>query len=94
MGLIQNLLLSVVHLAFVAMDILMIVILIRVIYNRWRLSWLKQAITLTNPLTTVMLNYSQEVMTKITGKTHSEKTLWLVIIIFLSLIRLIITNLL
>lgn len=41
MGLISNLLISVIHLVFVVTDVLLIMILIRATYNLWRFEWLR-----------------------------------------------------
>lgn len=92
MGLINNLLISVVHLVFVAMDILLLMILIKVIYERWQISWLKQIMKVIEPPMTLILNYVRDVVMRITGKKYSEKILLLLTIACLSLARFIISG--
>lgn len=94
MGLIYNILIGAVHLLFVVMDIFFVMIAVKIIYDRWRPSVLKQTVTAIAPLTALVLDYVKEVSVKITGRTYSEKTLLLLIIICLSVIRLIAISLL
>ncbi len=88
MGLISNLLVGIIHLVFVAMDVFLLMIIIKLVYQRWEPIWLKQIIKVVEPLMDFILNYFREIMVKIAGKRYSEKTLWLLIIFCLSLVRL------
>ena len=94
MGLIYNILIGVVHLLFVVMDIFFVMIAAKIIYDRWRPYVLKQTVIAIEPLIALVLNYAKEVSVKITGRAYSEKTLLLLIIICLSVIRLIAISLL
>ena len=94
MGLINNFSVFVVHLLFVVMDILLVMIAAKVIYNRWKPSWLKQAVEAVEPIIGFVLNHLKMLLTKITNKTFSERTLMLLIIICLSLLRLLTIGLL
>ena len=88
MGLIHNLLVGIIHLVFVAMDILVIMVLVKVVYDRWQLGFLKHITNAIEPLMKFIVAHLDTWATRITGKTYSEKTLWLLIILCLLLVRL------
>lgn len=94
MGLICNLLMSVIHLLFVCMDILMTMILIKVIYNRWRPEWLRQINNTVEPLMVPVMAFVYRAAKRITGKSLPEKHLVLVIIVSLCVTRFVIDTLL
>ncbi|MEN6385697.1 MAG: hypothetical protein ABFD79_10930 [Phycisphaerales bacterium] len=89
MGLINNFLVFVVHLLLLIIDILLVMIAAKVIYDRFEPSWLKQAVKAVEPIIDYMLNYVKNISARITGETFSERTLMLLIIICLSLVRLL-----
>ena len=88
MGLISNLLVGIVHLVFVAMDVFLLMVILKVIYSQWELPWLKQIIKAIEPLMNFTLNYFERIVVGITGRRYSEKTLWLLVILCLLLVRL------
>ncbi len=90
MGLIHNLLMCAIHLLFVGMDILMTMILIRVIYNQWRPSWLKQAANIVEPVMKLITGHLEIFVTRITNRTYTDKTLILIFIVCLSALRFVI----
>lgn len=94
MGLIYNILISAVHLLFVVMDIFFVMIAAKIIYDHWRPSWLKQIIEVITPIIDHTLNYAKGIASKLTGKIYSEKTLLLLIVIGMAVVRLIVTSLL
>lgn len=94
MGLINNILVSFIHLLFVVFDILFVMILTRFIYLRWRLSWLKQIANAIEPWTSSVLRYFQKLISRVTDKTYPEKIQLALLVIFVSVIRLIIASLL
>ena len=93
MGLIYNVLVSLIHLLFVCMDILMTMIVIKVIYNRWRPKWLKQINDTVEPLIVPVMAFVYRTVKRITGKSLSEKYLILVIIASLCVTRFVIDGL-
>ena len=93
MGLFNNLLISVIHLAFVVMDILMLMILIKVIYRRWRFEWLRLLNSAVEPVTHCVTDYLGIWIREITGKTYSEKTLLILLVVCLIFVRLVICGL-
>lgn len=94
MGLIYNLLMGAIHLLFVSMDILMTMILIKVIYERWRPEWLRQIDNTVEPLISPVMAFVYRAVKRITGKSLSEKHLVLVLIVSICAIRFIIDVLL
>lgn len=93
MGLICNLLMNAIHLLFVCMDILMTMILIKVIYNRWRPEWLKQINNTVEPLMVPTMAFVYRAVKRITRKSLSEKYLILVLIASLCVTRFVIDGL-
>ena len=93
MGLIHNLLMCAIHLVFVGMDILMTMILITVVYKRWRPGWLKQINNTVEQLILPVMAFVYRVVKRITGKSLPEKYLVLVIIASLWVTRCVIDGL-
>ncbi len=56
MGLITNLLLAVIHLAFALMDIITIIILVDAIYSRYRYQWLEPVAKAAKPILDAIVN--------------------------------------
>jgi chromate transport protein ChrA len=94
MGLIHNLLMCAIHLLFVAMDILVTMILIKVVYERWRPEWLRQINETVEPLIVPIMAFVYRTVKRITGKSLSEKHLILVVIASLCVARFVIDTLL
>lgn len=90
MGLIYNLIISVVHLLFVGMDLLITMILIRVVYQRWKPPWLKQIADAIEPLIVPVIRFGYRAVKRITGKSLTEKYLVLVIIVSIWVTRFVI----
>ena len=90
MGLIHNILIGIVHLIFVGMDILVMMILLKVIYDRWHFVWLKPFANIVEPAIKSITSPLYAWLSKTTGKSYTEKTLLILFILFLSLVRLII----
>ena len=94
MGLIYNVLAIVSHLLFSCMDILMVMILVKVIYDRWQFIWLKPFFTMVQPAVKVIIDSLGTKLVKITGKPYSEKTLLLLLILCLWVIQCVVASLL
>lgn len=73
MGLLTNLFISIINLIFVAMDILLLMILAKIIYQKWRPSWLEQISNVIEPLVSYVLDHFQKLISRITGKTYSKR---------------------
>jgi hypothetical protein len=84
---------SAIHLVFVGMDILMTMILIKVIYNRWRPEWLRLINDTVDPLIVPVMAFVYGAVSRITGKSLSEKYLILVIILGMWITRFVIDGL-
>ena len=84
MGLIHNLVISVVHLLFVTMDILATMVLIKVVYQRWRPSWFKQTTNIVEPVMKLITGHLGTYFTRFTNRTYTDKTLTLILIVCLT----------
>ena len=93
MGLIHNILIGVIHLLFVVFDIIFVMILTRVVYQRWKPSWLKYAADIVEPLIVPVMGFVYRAARWITGKSLSEKYLLLVIIVSIWVTRFVIGGL-
>ena len=93
MGLIQNILLSLVHLLFVVFDLHLLMILVKVVYNRWQLVWLEKVSDAIEPVMDLLINFFQKMTISITGKTYSKSKSTVLVFIILSVLRFVIANL-
>ena len=90
MGLIPYILRSVVHLAFVAMDVLVIMILVKVVYDRWHFTWLKPLFDIVEPPTKSITRFVDTRLFKKTRRHYPEKTLIILFLLGMTLVRLVI----
>ncbi|MCD4831701.1 MAG: hypothetical protein K8R02_07855 [Anaerohalosphaeraceae bacterium] len=88
MGLINDLLVGIIHLIFVAMDVLMMMIIVKIAYQRWKFEWFRSINNAVEPVINSIINYLDKWSIKITGKKYSEKTLLIFLILCLWLIRI------
>lgn len=93
MGLIHNLLLSIIHLVFVGMDILLVMILIKIIYDRWQFAWLRPFANIVEPAIKSITGFLYSRFSKTTGKSCTDKTLLALLLLGLSFVRLVICSL-
>jgi chromate transport protein ChrA len=92
MGLIYNILIGVIHLLFVVMDIFFVMIAAKIIYDRWRIPWIEPILTAVKPAMSVVLNMFQSLVLRATGKSYSEKTSLILLLICLCVIRILISS--
>ena len=92
MGLIENILIGVIHLAIVAADVLFLVILLKIIHNHWQIPWIEPILTAVKPAMSVVLNWFAAMLLRVTGKSYPEKTLLVLLIICLLVMRMIIID--
>ena len=92
MGLIYNILIGVVHLLFVVMDIFFVMIAAKIIYDRWQISWIEPILTAFKPAMSVVLNWFAAMVLRVTGKSYSEKTLFILLLICLCVLRILLTS--
>ena len=90
MGLIRNLVMSITHLLFVAMDILALMILAKAIYDRWHFAWLKPFADSFAPAVNSVTSHFGTWLSKATGKSYSEKVQLLSLIVCLWLLQVVI----
>ena len=92
MGLIENMLISVVHLAFVVTDVLLMVLVLKVIYDRWQIPWMEPILTAVKPAMNAVLNWFASLVLRATGKSYHDKTLLILLIICLLLMRFLVVS--
>jgi len=92
MGLIENLLIVVVNLAFVAADMLLLMMLLKIVHDRRRVSCLEPILTAVRPLMSVVLNWFASVVMKVTGKAYPEKTLLALLVICMLVLRFLVIS--
>lgn len=73
MGLLHNLILSVVHLAISLCDLLVLMVLLRFIYSRWPVPWLSPWAKASEPCLKIVLDYFYS-LSSLFGKKLSETT--------------------
>lgn len=93
MNIIGNLITGIIHLAFAAMDLLMLMILIKVIYNRWHPAWLRPIAATVEPAITAAATSVNRLAVKLTGKAYSRKASLIMLIVGLWVIRFVIVSL-
>ncbi|MCK4913916.1 MAG: hypothetical protein KAS69_04895 [Planctomycetes bacterium] len=93
MGLIHNLLVGIIHLVFVAMDILVIMVLVKVVYDRWQIEFLKHIANAIEPVINTVTTSAGKLAMTITGKSYPQKTLLVLLLFSMWIIRLIISSL-
>jgi chromate transport protein ChrA len=90
MELIENLSIIVVNLTFVAADMLFLMILLKIAHDRWQIPCIEPILTAVRPLMGAIMNWFASVVLKATGKSYPEKTLLVLLIISLLVVRMII----
>lgn len=90
MGLIEHILIGLAHLALVAADILFLMLILQIVHDRWQLAWLEPIFIATKPVMSVVLNYFASLVLNVTGKSCPERTLSVLLIICLAVMRFLI----
>lgn len=94
MGLLVNAFIGIAHLVLVAADIVVMMILLDAIYRRWQPAILRPAVIAIRPVLECVLRYFEICTVKISGKTYPQKTLMILLIVCMTLLRLVICGLL
>jgi hypothetical protein len=90
MGLIENILIGVIHLAFAAVDVLFLLALLKIVHDRWRVACIEPILTAVKPAMSVILDWFAAMVLKASGKSYPEKTLLILLILFLLVVRFLI----
>ena len=90
MGLIENILIAVIHLAFVAMDILTAMILLEAVYEKRRYAALKPIVKACMPITDLIVIRFSRLVESVTYKVYPRKTLLVLLILCMLVIRFLI----
>ena len=92
MGLIENILIGVIHLVFVAADVLFLVMLLKIVHDRWQIPWIEPILTAVKPAMSVVLNWFAATVLRVTGTSYSEKSSLILLLICLCVIRILISS--
>ena len=92
MVLIPYLIRSVAQLTFMAMDFLVIMILVKLIYDRWQFAWLEPFAKLAGPAVKSITDPLGKWLVKKTGKSYREKTRLLLLTLCLWLMQCVVAG--
>ena len=93
MGILTNLIFSVVNLVFIVIDILLLLIMVRIACYRWNAPWLKAIDSAGNRLINWFTEYIRKTMSFISNRTCSQRTILMTGMIILIFVRFILTAL-
>ena len=93
MGLLENILLSIVHLALCITDVLFILIVLKIVHDRWQIPWMEPILMAVRPLMSAVLNWFHPLILKLTGKSYPERTLLFLLAICLTILRFLVVSL-
>ena len=94
MGLIPYLLRSIIHLIFVAMDLVVLILLIKTFYDRWHFNWLGPLANALEPAAKTIITSFSGQLSKLTSKTYTDKTLVILLVLCLWVLRSLVITLL
>ena len=92
MGLIDNIIISLVHIILIATDMLFIVMVLKIVYDRWEISWIKPILTAAKPVTEPVLDWFYSLTLRITGRSFQENTLLPIMMICLMVLRFVVVS--
>jgi chromate transport protein ChrA len=92
MGLMQNLLIIIVHLTLVAADVILIMTILKIVHNRWRVAWIEPILMAVRPMMGIIMNGFATLVLRATGKSYPEKTLLVLLIISLLVMRFLVVS--
>ncbi|MCF7955177.1 MAG: hypothetical protein K9M75_05190 [Phycisphaerae bacterium] len=92
MGLVQNILLGFIHLFFVAIDLFFLMLIVKSVHDRWKPVFLDKFSEVAEPLIDNTLAYLHDLTLAITRKTYSDRTLAIMLLVAMSLLRFIIAS--
>lgn len=90
MGLIENILIAVAHLLLVAMDIVMTMILLEAVYEKRRYDALKPIAKVFTPILDLIVIRFSRLVESVTYKVYSRRTLLILLILCMLIIRFLI----
>lgn len=92
MGLLENLLISIVHITLIATDILFMILFLKIVNDRWQITWAQPILTAVRPATSAILDWFHSLVLRVSGRTYTEKTLIVLLMIFLMIIRILVVS--
>ena len=92
MGLMTNILLAVIHLAFAVMDIITIIILVDAIYSRHEYQWLEPMAKSAKPILDAIVNWFDSLLYGFTATHYGRRTLLIMLITAMIIIKFVIAG--
>jgi chromate transport protein ChrA len=68
------------------------VTILKIVHDRWRISWIEPILTAVRPAMGIIMNGFATLVLKATGKSYPEKTLVVLLIISLLLMRFLVVS--
>ncbi len=90
MGLFHNLSMSVLHLVFIVMDVLVLALLLKLICTRWELPVVKQLSEILEPFLRAVLSVFRRLISRCCSRHFSEMALLKLLLVSLWIMRLMI----
>lgn len=92
MGLLENLLISIVHITLITTDILFMILFLKIVEDRWQITWAKPFLIVVRPAMSTVLDWFHSLVLRVIGQSYTEKTLMVLLMIFLMIIRILVTS--
>jgi len=93
MGIVTHLILSVIHLFFVATDILFLLLLMRMLSYRWQHHWLMAFNSVGEPVVDWFTGFIERGLTHFSKKTFSQRMVLFIAMLTISFLRIFIVAL-
>ena len=93
MGLIENILISIIHLLLCITDMLFILIVLKIVHDRWQVRWMEPILVAVRPIISAVLNWFRPLVLKVTGRYFPERILLVMLAVCLTILRLLIVSL-
>jgi len=90
MGLLPYLLRSIIQLTFVAMDVLLLMVLIKVAYDRWHFTLLEPLSSIVEQPLKHVTDFIGRRLSRRTRKSYPEKTRIILLVLCMTVVRLVI----
>lgn len=91
MGILNHLLISIIHLLFVVIDILILMILLKLSSYHWNSHTIKPLISCCNPILSECLAHFRKICLSFLGKAYPEKTSLILMALCLWIFRIFLT---
>ena len=94
MDLIPYLIRNIANMAFILMDSVVFILLIKTVYDRWHFNWLGPLANALEPAAKTIITSFSGQLSKLTSKTYTDKTLVILLVLCLWVLRSLVITLL